>query len=103
MKYLIQDEKTGYYNKLTDSPDSELYDGFLRTHSPDECSDHPCAIHNTSSIHRLSMAPLFWRDDIKILERICSHGVGHPDKDAADYLTSIGKGAANIHGCDGCC
>jgi hypothetical protein len=49
------------------------------------------------------MAPLFWDDRKRILERICSHGIGHPDKDAAEYLESIGKGHENVHNCDGCC
>jgi hypothetical protein len=40
--------------------------------------------------------PQRYRDDIGITERICPHGVGHPDPDdifAQDH----------VHGCDGCC
>lgn len=62
-----------------------------------------CAIHNRPSDHPLKDAPLFWRQDRGILERQCEHGVGHPDADAAKYLTSIGREFENIHGCDGCC
>ena len=40
--------------------------------------------------------PQHFRDDRGIMERICPHGVGHPDPD--DYLAGDG-----MHGCDGCC
>lgn len=36
-----------------------------------------------------------WRDDRKSMERICSHGVGHPDPDCLNL--------DRMHGCDGCC
>jgi hypothetical protein len=34
------------------------------------------------------------------MERICPHGVGHPDPD--EYAIASG-GDAGVHGCDGCC
>ena len=34
--------------------------------------------------------------DRRIMERICPHGVGHPDPD--DVLNQD-----RVHGCDGCC
>jgi hypothetical protein len=37
------------------------------------------------------------------MERICPHGVGHPDPDDAAYHIRIGQGYKTIHGCDGCC
>lgn len=33
------------------------------------------------------------------MERICPHGVGHPDPDEIDLEVN----AKGIHGCDGCC
>ena len=36
-----------------------------------------------------------WRYDRSFMERICVHGVGHPDPDSAD--------ADPLHACDGCC
>ena len=36
-----------------------------------------------------------WRYDRNFMERICVHGVGHPDPDGAD--------ADPLHACDGCC
>jgi hypothetical protein len=62
-----------------------------------------CAIHNRPSQHALVNAPLNWREDRNILERICVHGIGHPDHDSAKYLISVGMDYENVHGCDGCC
>lgn len=40
-----------------------------------------------------------WRDDTGVMERVCAHGVGHPDPDqpwpAGDWRW--------VHGCCGCC
>lgn len=93
---LTQNPKTGYWDKFADGPR-------LMTHSPEKCADHYCAIHNHPSDHPLKDAPLNWRTDRNILERICSHGVGHPDRDSANHLASIGHSEENIHGCCGCC
>jgi hypothetical protein len=45
----------------------------------------------------LNSAPQVWRDDTRIMERICIHGIGHPDPEL-EY-----KGTDAVHGCDGCC
>lgn len=101
--YLIQDPKTGYYTDVSDSPTGKKLAVFS-AHSPSNCvGDHPCAIHNTASDHPLSEAPLYWRQDIGVLERICGHGVGHPDFDSIQYLASVGQDTGSSHGCDGCC
>lgn len=47
--------------------------------------------------------PMRWRDGAGKMERICQHGVGHPDPDDAAYWDRVGMGHKNIHGCDGCC
>jgi hypothetical protein len=50
--------------------------------------------------------PLNWRADTGVMERICEHGVGHPDPDHLDYARSLDATRAEgqaIHGCDGCC
>lgn len=36
-----------------------------------------------------------WRADRRIMERLCKHGIGHPDPDSRD--------PDGTHGCDGCC
>jgi hypothetical protein len=39
-----------------------------------------------------------------MMERICPHGVGHPDPDDLEYKRKQGlPDAAGIHGCCGCC
>jgi hypothetical protein len=67
-----------------------------------ECYQHGCVVHSPST-WALSDAPYNWRPDRSIMERICSHGVGHPDLDSADYLTRHGREHENIHACCGCC
>lgn len=78
----------------------------LRTHSPDQCSGEFCSLHNPSA-HPLSNAPLNWRSDRTLMERICEHGIGHPDPDhLAHVRRTRGEAAASgesVHGCDFCC
>ena len=68
----------------------------LHTHHAADCQP-PCCIHAPSD-HPLADAPLHWRHDRRIFERICAHGIGHPDPD--DRARNRGDG---VHGCDGCC
>jgi hypothetical protein len=85
-------------------PDGVSYGNLINVHPESACAGaRGCGIHNKPSDHPLMDAPMNWREDRGILERICEHGVGHPDYDAAQYLTSIGQGYQNTHGCDGCC
>lgn len=70
----------------------------LEVHSKEECAGQNCTIHNRSD-HIMRSFPQHWRSDRGIMERICPHGVGHPDPDSPweNYSTNW------IHGCDGCC
>lgn len=70
----------------------------LRVHKKSECSGQ-CPIHNPSD-HHMKDWPTNWRGDKGIMERICPHGIGHPDPD--DINVKKHKHLA-IHGCDGCC
>jgi hypothetical protein len=48
--------------------------------------------------------PLTWRSDRGIFERICNHGIGHPDPDQFPYWKEQGIFDTEAsHGCDGCC
>lgn len=67
----------------------------LWVHSRENCKGPYCPIHNPSD-HHMKDWPVHWRDDRKIMERICVHGVGHPDPD--DISDDDGT-----HGCCGCC
>lgn len=80
---------------------TEEYDAFLtgtgqflqNVHKRENCIP-PCAIHAPSDHHMRHMR-LHWRSDLNVFERICEHGIGHPDPDSG-----LKNGA---HGCDGCC
>lgn len=70
-----------------------------KVHSATKCAGQRCTVHNPYDHHMRSF-PTHLRGespfDMSIFtERICSHGVGHPDPD--DPL------APGTHGCDGCC
>jgi hypothetical protein len=70
----------------------------IYAHSRKECLRYWCAIHYTSP-HHMVVWPQNWREDIKIMERICPHGVGHPDPDEIKAMDQY----ESVHGCDGCC
>lgn len=72
----------------------------MNVHDIGTCVGRYCVIHNPSA-HHMRRWPLDWRDDSKIFERECPHGVGHPDPDGQEYLRAIGRVVE--HGCDGCC
>lgn len=67
-------------------------------HPSTSCAGAYCTIHNRSD-HPMRAFPQHWRDDRGIMERICPHGVGHPDPDSPFAPLSVEW----IHGCDGCC
>lgn len=99
---LTQNKKTGNWTTLM--VNNKSVGDLTNVHPESACANaNGCAIHNRPSAHPLHDAPMNWREDRGILERICSHGVGHPDADSAAYLSSIGQGYQNVHGCDGCC
>lgn len=69
--------------------------GLFNLHDATACAGQPCVIHNPSE-HSMRAFPTHWRGDIGIMERICPHGVGHPDPDDRPLVSTV-------HGCDGCC
>lgn len=81
-----------------------------RFHDPENCEGAFCPLHNPSN-HKMRDWPMNLRTDswaFPLIERICPHGIGHPDPDSVAYLernTKFGKikGTWGIHGCDGCC
>jgi len=66
----------------------------IGVHLPDERCAKKCPIHNPSN-HHMKDWEQNWRPDRRLIERICPHGIGHPDPD--DIATD------KTHGCDGCC
>lgn len=69
----------------------------INVHSKKTCKGEYCCIHNPSK-HALSDAPQHWREDRRIMERICEHGIGHPDPDQI-----MRDESGWVHGCDSCC
>lgn len=79
------------------------FQGPIQTHGPDACSGEYCVIHNPSD-HPLKDAPIHFRTDWGYLaERVCPHGIGHPDPDSVAHFERIGVDGIGVHGCDGCC
>lgn len=76
----------------------------LKVHSRYLCEGEYCCIHNPSD-HPLKDAPYNWRGDLRIMERFCEHGIGHPDPDDAEFRqrTQGDRYTGTSHGCDGCC
>lgn len=73
----------------------------LHVHSRKECTGEWCVIHNPMPGEHNEW-PTYWRDDRRIMERTCPHGVGHPTPEYVDYVISVEKGYEAIHGCCGC-
>ena len=72
-------------------------------HDPSQCEGEACCIHNPSDHHMIDW-PQHWRGDRGIMERICPHGVGHPDPDDLDFIARTrGIDAAYDEGVHGCC
>lgn len=71
----------------------------LLAHEKGDCKGDACTLHKRTK-HHMREFRQFWRSDRGIMERICTHGIGHPDPD--DYRIINGDDPG-IHGCDGCC
>lgn len=73
------------------------------THSKEVCSG-PCPIHSPSDHHMVDWPMKIRMDRMdKLTERVCRHGVGHPDPDSVSYLEPIFGEDVAVHGCCGCC
>ncbi len=77
----------------------------VSVHTENKCAGEHCCIHNPSN-HHMKDWPTNWRQDLGIMERMCEHGIGHPDPDALAFVRKTNPKLAEalgIHGCDGCC
>ncbi|WPH58237.1 hypothetical protein SEA_ALONE_123 [Streptomyces phage Alone3] len=101
----LAEEKTlEHYGELHDTWEDCTGRKFYVHKRTVDCDIDGCAIHNPS-YHPLSDAKQLMREDRGFLiERICDHGIGHPDPDSASFMAKSGYGLGIwIHGCDGCC
>lgn len=74
----------------------------MTTHPPERCDGEFCVVHNPSD-HSMKDWPVHFRFDAYLTERICPHGIGHPDPDDLAFHKRSGRGGMGVHGCDGCC
>lgn len=101
--------------KTTDSKNRFLFDGValppwgittgplkVRVHPPTKCAGQHCCVHNPSDHHMVDW-PLNFRADRGMSERICPHGVGHPDPDDLGFRSGKDRDVTAVHGCDSCC
>lgn len=75
-----------------------------RVHPRSRCDGDFCVLHNPSN-HRMVDWPMVLRETA-LVERLCVHGVGHPDPDSAQWMDerfNPGVRVWGMHGCDGCC
>jgi hypothetical protein len=84
-------------------PSGEVLTG---VHPDTACEGRGCVIHHPSD-HHMRDWPLNWRNDRGLMERLCPHGVGHPDPDDLAWKQTVfhpdEAAAEGIHGCDRCC
>jgi hypothetical protein len=77
----------------------------LVAHSRRYCTGRHCCVHNPSD-HSMAGFPQHFRMDRALMERICPHGIGHPDPDDLAYkrmAAGTDEITDAVHGCDGCC
>lgn len=80
---------------------------FTNIHRTSSCAGENCIVHTPSDCvaNREDWAYVF-RTDGRI-ERMCNHGIGHPDPDQARFLLTANADIYGewiwIHACDGCC
>lgn len=67
-------------------------------HPPSACAGGTCPFHLRSN-HSLRGFPQVWHGDRETVDRLCSHGYGHPDPDSPWHRDSEKWN----HECDGCC
>lgn len=80
-----------------------LISQLTNVHDGTQCiGERTCVIHNPTR-HPMRDWTLHWRGDRKIFERICQHGVGHPDPDQEFWWEQSKQEWQWVHGCCGCC
>ena len=72
-------------------------------HDEAMCDGEPCPFHNPSNHHMVRWPVHVRLDKAALVERVCMHGVGHPDPDSMQYIKERHGPHYGTHGCDGCC
>ena len=76
-------------------------------HGPAACAPKPCPFHNPSPGPMRDWPKYIRHDRGLLVERICPHGVGHPDPDSLRWVNEQRAARGwdpdnGTHGCDGC-
>jgi hypothetical protein len=71
----------------------------INTHTSFQCTEAVCAIHRRTA-HHMRHFRQFYMFDKKIMTRVCSHEIKHPDPD--DPYAMISDFVMD-HDCDACC
>lgn len=80
----------------------DYVNGRYLVHAENVCmGERACVVHRPSD-HGMRALPMLIRETT-LTERMCPHGVGHPDPDSVEYFESVDRPGFGIHGCDGCC
>lgn len=74
----------------------------VNVHDESKCDGRVCIVHSPTD-HHMRDWPLHFREDRGIFERICPHGVGHPDFDQYEFWEETDQMWQAAHGCDFCC
>lgn len=86
----------------------KIYPEGIRVHTLEQCVGQYCPFHRPSK-HKMVEWPMNVRLDRWdfLTERLCPHGIGHPDPDSISYIERnmdhSEVGYTGVHGCDGCC
>ena len=81
-------------------------------HRRSYCAPAICAVHNPSKDNPMRDWDFTIRlDKYGVMERYCTHGIGHTDPDSMDWMHSVydekfgseNVSSLGIHGCDTCC
>lgn len=84
--------------ELAASDLSSMSGELVKHHAEGTCSGR-CPIHAPSD-HSMVTWKLRWREDRRIMMRVCEHNVDHPDPDDLKVRFRVNH---SIHWCDGCC
>lgn len=83
-------------------PDLVRVLGLVNVHEPRLCTGRACTIHNPSG-HHMDAWPMMWHQEARSFERLCPHGLSHPDPDQFAYWSAAGLMFRACHPCDQCC
>jgi len=72
-----------------------------KVHRAGLCAGTNCWVHNPSEHHMVTWQ-IDWRERKRTAERLCPHGIGHPDPDDVAFNARSGRDVV-AHSCDGCC